>query len=66
MVVSARVSSYFLLFIELKSSVEVNKRFIISEAYNLLPINIVTPRFLINNDCKKKIVMNNIVLLNTS
>ena len=44
---------------------EVNERFVISEDYSSLPINVGMPSFAISNNCKQHIAMNTIVLITT-
>ena len=50
-------------FIEQSLSMEVNERFIISDDYNLLPINVGAPNFATSNNCKQLIAMSSIVYL---
>ena len=42
---------------------KVNERFVISEDYNLLPINIEAPSFATSNNCKQVMVMNTVISL---
>ena len=44
---------------------EVNKRFVISEDYSLLPINVGAPRFATSKDGKQLMVINTVILLTT-
>ena len=44
---------------------EVNERFVVSDDYSLLPINVGVPSFATSDDCKQFMVMNTIVLLTT-
>ena len=44
---------------------EVNERFVISEDYSLLPINVGAPSFATSSNCKQLMVMNTVVLLTT-
>ena len=37
---------------------EVNERFILSDEYSLLPINVGAPSFIISNNCKQLIAIN--------
>ena len=46
-----------------KVKCEVNERFVISEDYSSLPINVGAPSFAISNNCKQLTVINTIVLL---
>ena len=50
-------------FIEQSLSIEVNERFIISDDYSLLPINVGAPNFATSNNCKQLTIMKTIVFL---
>ena len=44
----------------------INERFMISEDYSLLPINVVAPSFATSNNCKQLMVKNTVVSLTAS
>ena len=44
---------------------EVNEKFVISDDYRFLPINVGAPSFAISDNCKQIIAINTIVLLTT-